>query len=231
MPMDEFKRALIPGMIGFVLGGLVASAVAVGGFTLLTRRVSAFNEAMNRFTAQQAEFEALKQKYHFALPAPCQPLVLAEDRVESYLAIREAFLPEFLLLHAEQEVADKAHAEPKGVAARLVSGENNADRVNRGVGVRARFIRSLDASQMSPAEFWTLTGALYGSDDDLWLASIKQAARLAPDNSALLERYRTRIDVLKDPAFDSRFAAVAERGSKRPSGQVLILPPEGTAGR
>ncbi len=166
-------------------------------------------------TSQQQAFDALNRKYPFVAPVACQPLSLLEDRLQAYLSIRSEILPVFQSWNRANLAVEEKIATERGILASFRNLGVESDRATMALDARAKFVGSLDAYHMSPVEFWSITGAIYGSATDPRLAALQHSAALNADNAKLLDKYKPRTGELADPTFDSRWASAAERGSRR----------------
>ena len=155
--------------LGVGCGALIILAIVgvVGAGVWFKHKLGGTVEAAKQMNAQKKELTKLDQKYPFTAPADGAPLALTKDRLEVYLAIRGDALPVYKDFEAKTKAFNAAHQHHDGDASM-----KDVSAAFEGVGMlsklmtqlRATYIASLDERHMSPKEFSTITGAIYGAE-------------------------------------------------------------------
>ncbi|MCK8499098.1 hypothetical protein [Myxococcus fulvus] len=145
---------IILGIVGFmVVGGLWVANKASDGLA-----------AVKKIETQQKELVELNKAHPFTVPADGEVLALKEDRLTTYLSVRESSLPVFKTYEEKSKAFGDKHgsgtdAKPSfdsAMEAMNLLGSMMAD-------VRAAYIESLKKHGMSPNEFQTITSTVYAS--------------------------------------------------------------------
>jgi F0F1-type ATP synthase assembly protein I len=144
--------------------------------------VSNLVESSQKMQAMGQQLQELEKSHPFTPPPEGEVLALSEERLLSYLAVRETVLPVYAkfqkqaeALEAKHEAKDEAEAEAKAEAKDEAKDENKD---NPGLGevmqaaglltelmaqVHGAYIEGLKKQGMSPREFRTITQTLYSS--------------------------------------------------------------------
>jgi cell division protein FtsB len=156
------KKVLIG--VGIGCGVLLLAAVVVvgAGAFWAKRNLGGALEAGEQMAAQADELKKLNQAHPFTPPPDGTVLTLKEDRLDAYLAIREAALPVYKELEAKGEELDKKHQGGEvSVSDAMQAGSLLAQVMSK---TRAAYIENLKKHRMSPNEFLAISGAIYNSE-------------------------------------------------------------------
>lgn len=225
------KKVLIGVGIGcgvlIVLGGIAM----VGGAWFVGHKVASVAQSAEKATqqmqAQQKQMEELDRKYPFTEPAQGQPLALTDDRLQAYLAIREAALPIFENFKKQSSEFDAKHKN----AGQMVALSAASEAVGMFGELRAKLAESyaenLEKQKMGPAEFGAITGAIYSAGMGAAMAAQhdnikKQVAEIDkqiaqatdPQVKAALEQSKATLEQMAGNAPDPKVAATFAANAK-----------------
>src|SRR3954470_8117221 len=189
------KKVLIG--VGIGCGTLVLAGVALviaGGFWAKKNlnNVAAMGQEMK---AQEAQFKKLEQDNPFTPPAADRPVTLTEDRLRTYLAVRDRAL----LLHRDFETkagalkAQHKDHEKNDFSAVLAAANQTAGMM---VSLRTSYLEVLGEQHMSAKEFGAITVSLYVAE---------AGSKVEPTMTAgadLLAKYKDRIEKSASAGFD-----------------------------
>lgn len=180
-PQPPPKKKTNPALLALGIGcGSLFLLAAIGGLIgafWIKSKVSDAVGGIEQFAKQEEEIQALNAKYPFTPPAEGKQLRLDEKRVQDYLAIRASVVPIFTALEKEsKKLDDKDQGIGTGLKAIGMTGAFFRD-------VRAKYAEELANKRMSPAEFHSITGAIYSSYIGKGVADLKEGQRKALEES------------------------------------------------
>jgi hypothetical protein len=149
--------------LGIGCGGLILIAVigiSVAGY-YGKKALGGVIEVGQKMQAQQAELDQLNRDFPFTSPAGALPK-LDDDRVQTYLSIRDELAPVVKDFKAKGEAFDKKYkgASDNSISATVEAAKLMSELMQQ---MRGKFIASLKSHRMSPAEFQTISTTILES--------------------------------------------------------------------
>ncbi|MBJ6760247.1 hypothetical protein JGU66_05695 [Myxococcaceae bacterium JPH2] len=206
------KKVLIGVGIGcgaLLILGLMAG---IGLFMVGKKAVESSNlgTAAARFQKQEEALSRLQTTYAFTAPADGQVMKLDAARLEAYLAVREGALPAYTAFseksHELEAKRDQGHRP--GVTELLQMANAMSGLV---ADCREAYLTGLTQQKMSPAEFTTITQAIY-------LSTVVTAMGTAQEEAARQGRAALEQQVAK---LDKELAGDALTGEARTQAEQL----------
>src|SRR5215217_1786007 len=211
---------------GVIILGVIATVV-VGGMWF-AKKAGGSLEAVKQMQVQQEELAKLNKSHPFEAPADGEVLPLKEERLLTYLSVRESALPVFKTYEEKSTAFQEKHDTKNADANPSFDSAMEAANLMMSMmaDVRTAYIASLKKHGMSPNEFQTITGTVYasmvaqgteatqaelqeqigamsevgnGAGDQPASEASKQATAA---NMALLKKHEDRVKVMANPAFD-----------------------------
>ncbi|MFY2556077.1 hypothetical protein ACN469_00380 [Corallococcus terminator] len=148
---------------GVIIFGIVA-AVVIGG-VWVAKKAGGSLEAVKQMQVQQEELAKLNKSHPFAVPADGEVLPLKEERLLTYLSVRESALPVFKTYEEKSQAFQEKHDTKNEEAKPSFDSAMEAANLMMSMmaDVRTAYIASLKQHGMSPNEFQTITGTVYAS--------------------------------------------------------------------
>lgn len=164
------KKVLIGLGIGcgvLILGSLIA-VFAGGAYVFGKVKNSGAVAAFKKAEQQTGQLTELNKSFPFKAPADNEVLELDEERLKTYLAVREAAIPAYKLyeekgkeFQAKYGTGDGSDGKAKADFGSTMEAVNLIAGLT--VDVRAAFIDGLTQNKMSPNEFQAITQTVYSS--------------------------------------------------------------------
>lgn len=212
------KKVLIG--VGIGCGALVLIAiigmVAVGVWA--KGKVEGVAQGSEKMQEQEKRITQLNERYAFTPPPQGQPILLEEDRLKDYFAIRAAMKP----VLAEYEEKGKKFEKQPGEQANLNEGLEALGLVMEMMGtVRSKWLDQLESKKMSPQEFYAISAAVFSSGLGVEMGNWKQNERKMYEQlKAEMERQAA------DEANDPTSREEARQQAKEMEAKLAALPPE-----
>ncbi|NTX09915.1 hypothetical protein HUA76_03865 [Myxococcus sp. CA056] len=148
---------------GVLILGVIA-AVVVGG-VWVAKKAGGSIEAVQKMQVQQKEMAELNKSHPFEAPAEGDVLSLQEERLLTYLSVRESALPVFKTYEEKSKAFQEEHDTKNADANPSFNAAMEAANLAMGMmaDVRTAYIASLKKNGMSPNEFQTITSTVYAS--------------------------------------------------------------------
>ncbi|MBU8895881.1 hypothetical protein DRW03_09645 [Corallococcus sp. H22C18031201] len=209
------KKVLIG--VGIGCGALLILGLMAGiGLFLVGKKAvesSNLGTAAARFQKQEEALTHLQTTYAFTAPPDGQVLKLDAARLEAYLAVREGALPAYAAFaeksHELEAKRDQGHRP--GVTELLQAANAMSGLV---ADCREAYVSGLTKQKMSPAEFTTITQALYVSTLVTAMGTAQEEA--ARQGRAALEKQVAKLD--QDLAGDSLTGAARTQAEQLRAG-------------
>lgn len=197
--------------LGVGCGALVLLAVVgmVGVGWYAKQKLGGAIAATENLQKQEQRLQALNAKHAFTPPAEGQVMALDPQRLEAYLAVREAGLPVFADFEKKAEAFKQ---ETQGDQASIGDAMKGAGMLMElTTQVREAFIASLEQHGMSPAEFHATTQAIYSTAIGQAAQGMNKAMAEASDQmQARIEELDTKLEDAQLPEAE-RQALQTER--------------------
>ncbi|MCP3163519.1 hypothetical protein [Myxococcus qinghaiensis] len=148
---------------GVIILGVIATVV-VGGM-LFAKKAGDSLEAVKQMQVHQEEMTKLNKSHPFEAPAEGEVLPLKEERLLTYLSVRESALPVFKAYEEKSTAFQEKYDTKNGDALPSFGSAMEAANLMMSMmaDVRTAYIASLKQHGMSPNEFQTITGTVYAS--------------------------------------------------------------------
>ena len=164
--MSTTNKVLVGVGIGcgtLVLLGMIG--VGAGAFWLKRQvgdAVSNMAESGQKMQAMGQDLQALEKSHPFTPPPEGEVLALSEERLLSYLAVRETALPVYTEFQKQAEAleAQDENKDNPGLGAAMQAAGLLTELMTK---VQGAYIEGLKKQGMSPREFRTITQTLYSS--------------------------------------------------------------------
>jgi hypothetical protein len=187
--------------VGIGCGSLVLlGMIALGGVAWWLKRevgdsFSNMVESGQKMQALGQELQALDKQHPFTAPPEGEVLALSEERLLSYLAVRETALPAYEEFQKKAEAFKDEHEgkQDADVGAAMKATGLLTELMTK---VHGAYIEGLKKQGMSPREFRTITQTLYSSMVTGVVDQAQQAGAQARQEA--LESVR---EAMKDPAL------------------------------
>jgi len=182
----------------FVLIGVVAM---VAGGMWVKSKMGGMAEWGEQVEKQSQEVAALNRQFAFQPPEEGKPLLLKEDRLKRYLAVRQQLEPVLAKYQAEAKKLEKKEGEKASVSDGLA-----AFGVMGGlmVELRGAYLAELRKQEMSPREFEATSLAVY--TNAMAAATGGEYAEAHATNTQLLETYKDEIAKHESIGLDALLA-------------------------
>jgi len=209
------KKVLIGAGIGC---GLLMVIGGIGAWYMLHKVSGVVASAQKmgvQMQAQEEQMKALDAKYPFTAPANGEPLALSEDRLQAYLAVREAALPIFEDFKKRGNELDAKYKNAGKMEALSGAAEGMGMFTELTSKLRASYAKSLEAQKMGPAEFGAITGAIYASA--MGAASAGQREVIKKQLAGLDEKLKTTTDPQMKAALEQQKTMFEQMQTNAPS--------------
>lgn len=148
---------------GVIILGVIATVV-IGGMWF-AKKAGGSLEAVKQMQVQQEELAKLNKSHPFEAPADGDVLPLKEERLLTYLSVRESSLPVFKTYEEKSKAFQEKHDTKNENANPSFDSAMEAANLMMSMmaDVRTAYIASLKQHGMSPNEFQTITSTVYAS--------------------------------------------------------------------
>jgi hypothetical protein len=197
-------------IIAMVAGGLWAKGQFEGAAEGMTQD----SEKMQQ---QEQRVVELNKKYSFDAPPEGQPILLTEERLQDYFAVRAALKP--VLANYEERGKQLKQSEGKRPDIRQ-SFEAYGTLMGMVADVRMKWLDALAKEQMSPREFHAITASVYGSQFGEAMGKVKQNQR------AMFEQLKAGLEQqVKDGRLPPEMRAQIQEQITEVQKKIDALPP------
>ncbi|MCP3098232.1 hypothetical protein LZ198_04990 [Myxococcus sp. K15C18031901] len=176
---------------GVILLGVVGVFVAGGIWAKNT--FGGTVEAAKKMQDQEKDLVALNRSHPFKAPAEGEVLALDEQRLATYLSVREASLPVFKSYEEKSKAFQEKHKTNEEGAQPGLDAALEATNLLMALSadVRAAYIAGLKEHQMSPAEFQAITGTVYAS---MVADSTEALKKMGAQSKKMMEKQLAELD-------------------------------------
>ncbi|MCE9669066.1 hypothetical protein LY474_14735 [Myxococcus stipitatus] len=178
---------ILLGVVGMGVAGTIWAKNKFGG------SIEAMQKGLEQNQAQEKELVALNRSYPFKAPAEGEVLALDEERLKTYLAVRETSLPVFKAYEEKSRAfQEKYKTNEPGAQTDLSAAMEGAGLLaSIQADVRTAYIAGLKEHKMSPAEFQAITGAVYAS---MVTGSSEALKQMGAQSRKLMEKQLAELD-------------------------------------
>lgn len=217
----NMKKILIGAAIGFA--ALVLISVVVGGMWAKSK-VDSFIGGVEAVSNHAEETEkrvtVLNEKFAFKKPAKGVPVSLTERRLEEYLAIRAALQPVYATFEKKSKELETSAGSKPGLGTAMAAMGQLATFVQ---SLHETWLDQLESKKMAPAEYHSITAALYTSN---WGVA---AGEMVKQQRPMFEQLKSSLEEQLEATEDSEGRRFIEEQLASVKTQLAALPPADAA--